>query len=75
MPGIRRENSDTVGTNSEPINDLIDLDDESFEPSDELIEVVKKERHAKTTDVRRKIEERLEVRMLRDELGMDDFSI
>jgi len=31
--------------------------------------------NSKSTDVRRRIEERLEVRMLRDELGIDDFDL
>ena len=30
---------------------------------------------AKSTDVRRRIEEKLEVRLLRDELGIDDLDI
>ncbi|NNC55737.1 MAG: hypothetical protein HKO07_08460 [Pseudomonadales bacterium] len=44
-------------------------DDEESESQD------RKDRFEKSTDVRRRIEERLEVRLLRDELGMDDIDL
>lgn len=55
------------------IEDFDELDGDAGD--DEGEEQSQKVRFAKSTDVRRRIEERLEVRLLRDELGMDDLDI
>jgi hypothetical protein len=70
------ENVQTKSTEvKEAAVDLVDLEDGDEETTDEEVYVDKKAMSAKDTSVRRRIEEQLEVRMLRDELGMDDFDI
>ncbi|MBT8148490.1 MAG: hypothetical protein KJO24_01065 [Gammaproteobacteria bacterium] len=78
MAGLRNHKTDaSSAVPAEPMPEFIDeleeldsiaSDDESSEQDEKLL-------FAKSTDVRRRIEERLEVRLLRDELGMDDLDI
>ena len=53
----------------------MDLDDDSLSMTDESSEETKPAIFLKSTDVRRRLEERLEVRLLKDQLGIDDFDI
>ena len=53
----------------------MDLDDDSLSMTDESSEETKRTIFLKSTDVRRRLEERLEVRLLKDQLGIDDFDI
>ena len=57
----------------EPVADLDDVDE--IEAVDDETANDSNLSHLKSTDIRRRIEERLEVRMLKDELGMDDFDL
>ena len=64
---------------SDAAPDFIDID-EVADSIDEEVEAqsdasAKKELFEKSTDIRRRIEERLEVRLLKDELGIDDFDL
>ncbi|NNL56498.1 MAG: hypothetical protein HKO71_01985 [Pseudomonadales bacterium] len=78
MAGLRNHKTDASSavpaeTMPEFIDELEELD--SIASDDESSEQDEKLLFAKSTDVRRRIEERLEVRLLRDELGMDDLDI
>lgn len=63
----------------EPMADMADFDDMDIDEVDASSEDESIDdsnlSYVKSTDVRRRIEERLEVRMLRDELGIDDFDL
>lgn len=63
----------------ESMSDFDELDDDmgvsAIEVADDDESESSKLSHLKSTDVRRRIEEKLEVRMLRDELGIDDFDL
>lgn len=52
------------------IDELVDADDSSIDDEKDNALLF-----ARSTDVRRRIEEKLEVRLLRDELGIDDLDI
>lgn len=60
---------------SESINDSsVDLD-EILVNDDNLVDIAQnKEIFSKPADIRRKLEERLEAKNLRDQLGMDDLA-
>ncbi len=74
MAGLR--STETLKNNAAPEQAAPELFDEvegvveesESESDDKLL-------FAKSTDVRRRIEEKLEVRLLRDELGIDDFDV
>ncbi|MGB5324486.1 MAG: hypothetical protein WBN40_03550 [Pseudomonadales bacterium] len=78
MAGLRNHKSESSGrAPSDAMPEMIDDFDEldGLSTDDAAEEASEKVRFAKSTDVRRRIEERLEVRLLRDELGMDDLDI
>ena len=64
---------------SDSIQEFADLDEIELDELDEksVAETGSEAKplFVKSTDIRRRIEEQLEVRMLRDELGMDDFDL
>lgn len=53
---------------------MIDIEDIMSEPSEESVAVsgASSARYTGSAEVRRKIEERLELKLLKDELGFDD---
>ena len=73
----RQEISADPGSQPEPIVELAmdvdsDIDDSGSSGVDRSDGKVL---FAKSTDIRRRIEERLEVKLLRDQLGMDDLDL
>jgi len=54
---------------------MIDVDDMLAEGDDESLDDMSSSRFACSTQLRRKIEERLELKELKDELGFDDLDI
>jgi len=54
--------------------DDMDIDEVDASSDDESIDDSNLS-YVRSTDVRRRIEERLEVRLIRDELGIDDFDL
>lgn len=85
MAGLRDHKSDSAGSAPseampEMMEDFDELDELSADDAtaagtEESDKESDKLRFARSTDVRRRIEERLEVRLLRDELGMDDLDL
>ena len=77
MAELRDHNTESTGAvSAETLPDMMDDIDSLDElDSEEGVQQDEKLLFAKSTDVRRRIEERLEVRLLRDELGMDDLDI
>ncbi|MBT8140198.1 MAG: hypothetical protein KJP25_10545 [Gammaproteobacteria bacterium] len=78
MAGLTQHKSNPLGdAPKEPLPEI----SEDFEELEALQDDAdsdtqdRKDRFVKSTDVRRRIEERLEVRLLRDELGMDDIDL
>ena len=68
--------SSTISSSDRAIDMGMDLDDASLAMTDdEGNEETKPAIFSKSTDVRRRLEERLEVRLLKDQLGIDDFDI
>ncbi len=74
--GVKKTRSVEPAQEFVELDELEELEADSAEESQEADATEdSKLLFAKSTDVRRRIEERLEVRMLRDELGMDDFDL
>ncbi|MDG2472891.1 MAG: hypothetical protein P8M71_07235 [Pseudomonadales bacterium] len=70
-------NSAEVGANDQANDIGLDIDDfvvESVETSMDKDDG-KSVKFAKSTDIRRRLEERLEVRLLQDQLGIDDLGL
>lgn len=67
--------SENVSYSDRAIDMNMELDDDSLSMADESNEETKPALFSKSTDVRRRLEERLEVRLLKDQLGIDDFDI
>ena len=69
-------NNENISSSDRAIDMSMDLDDASLAMSDDDgSEVTQPAIFSKSTDVRRRLEERLEVRLLKDQLGIDDFDI
>ncbi|MEZ7985389.1 MAG: hypothetical protein QMB64_06180 [Pseudomonadales bacterium] len=64
-----------ISSSDRAIDMSMDLDDDSLSMTDDDNEETKPAIFLKSTDVRRRLEERLEVRLLKDQLGIDDFDI
>ena len=64
-----------ISSSDRVIDMSMDLDDDSLSMTDDDNEETKSALFLKSTDVRRRLEERLEVRLLKDQLGIDDFDI
>jgi len=64
-----------ISSSDRSIDMSMDLDDDSLSMIDDDNEENKPALFLKSTDVRRRLEERLEVRILKDQLGIDDFDI
>ena len=74
----RQEVSTEAGqAQPEPVVDLaMDVDSDIGESDDTAVDDGDgKVLFAKSTDIRRRIEERLEVKLLKDQLGMDDLDL
>ena len=70
---MQTDNSN-ISSSDRAIDMSMDLDDDSLSMTDDN-EETKPAIFLKSTDVRRRLEERLEVRLLKDQLGIDDFDI
>lgn len=66
-----------VSSTEQTVDMNLDLDDAlvSMAETNDESEDSKPVIFAKSTDVRRRLEEKLEVKLLKDQLGMDDFDI
>ena len=68
--------SSTISSSDRAIDMSMELDDASLTMThDGSNEETKPIIFSKSTDVRRRLEERLEVRVLKDQLGIDDLDI
>jgi len=70
---MQTDNSN-ISSSDRAVDMNMDLDDDSLSMTDDN-EETKPAIFLKSTDVRRRLEERLEVRLLKDQLGIDDFDI
>ena len=66
-----------ISSTEQTVDMNLDLDDAlvSMAETNDESEDSKPVIFAKSTDVRRRLEEKLEVKLLKDQLGMDDFDI
>ncbi len=71
---MQTDNSN-ISSSDRAVDMNMDLDDDSLSMTDDGSEESKPAIFLKSTDVRRRLEERLEVRLLKDQLGIDDFDI
>lgn len=61
---------------TDPSQDLnLDFDDELEDVAEAGLDAIESDKviFAKSTDIRRRLEEKLEVRLIKDQLGVDDF--
>ena len=70
-------NSVEVGANDQANDIGLDIDDIVVESAETSIDKDdgKPVKFAKSTDIRRRLEEKLEVRLLQDQLGIDDLGL
>ena len=70
-------NSVEVGANDQANDIGLDIDDIVVESAETSIgkDDGKPVKFAKSTDIRRRLEEKLEVRLLQDQLGIDDLGL
>ena len=74
MTGHLNSSSFQNDFSTESVNEVsLDFDEIIVDESNLSQTIKVKEIHAKPADIRRKLEERLETKNLRDQLGMDDL--